>query len=252
MKIRYIIWGGLISIGTFALTSCEEKGVLVNSNDISYLRFVNNMMTDTTVVSFKLYNEGEAAVIPVEIAISGKLQSDDLSFDVSVDTSRTTLPDNLYELPSNCKIRKGLLIDTIYLTFKNDPILSGDTRMLALQLNEKEGVKNGDHLYVRALIAVTDRLFKPNWWSVNDAGNEDSFANSVDILYLGVYSETKYLMFLDELKKDNMIFDGKNRQVLRKYALKLKNTLKNMNAGKQDKDWVKDENEVIISVPVAG
>ena len=37
-------------------------------------------------------------------------------------------------------------------------------------------------------------------------------------------------MFLDELKKDDMVFDGKNKQVLRKYALKLKNTLKDINA----------------------
>ncbi len=37
-------------------------------------------------------------------------------------------------------------------------------------------------------------------------------------------------MFLDELKKDDMVFDGKNKQVLRKYAVKLKNTLKDINA----------------------
>ncbi|MCS2812882.1 hypothetical protein NXX52_06595 [Bacteroides ovatus] len=35
---------------------------------------------------------------------------------------------------------------------------------------------------------------------------------------------------MDELKKDDMVFDGKNKQVLRKYALKLKNTLKDINA----------------------
>lgn len=39
-------------------------------------------------------------------------------------------------------------------------------------------------------------------------------------------------MFLDELKKDDMVFDGKNKQVLRKYSLRLKNTLKQMNEGK--------------------
>ena len=44
--------------------------------------------------------------------------------------------------------------------------------------------------------------------------------------WLKVHLEDKYKMFLDELKKDDMVFDGKNKQVLRKYALKLKNTLK--------------------------
>ena len=30
-----------------------------------------------------------------------------------------------------------------------------------------------------------------------------------------------------------MVFDGKNKQVLRKYSLRLKNTLKQMNEGKK-------------------
>nr|WP_287414575.1 hypothetical protein [Bacteroides sp.] len=59
-------------------------------------------------------------------------------------------------------------------------------------------------------------------------------------------------MFLDELKKDDIVFDGKNKQVLRKYSLRLKNTLKQMNAGKDMEDWVKDENDNVITVEVAG
>lgn len=59
-------------------------------------------------------------------------------------------------------------------------------------------------------------------------------------------------MFLDELKKDDMVFDGKNKQVLRKYSLRLKNTLKQMNAGKDKENWEKDENGNVITVEVAG
>ena len=66
-----------------------------------------------------------------------------------------------------------------------------------------------------------------------DAGSESNPGNSVDWFYLGEYSERKYQMFLDELKKDDMVFDGKNKQVLRKYSLRLKNTLKQMNEGKK-------------------
>lgn len=57
---------------------------------------------------------------------------------------------------------------------------------------------------------------------------------------------------MDELKQDNVVFDGKDKQVLRKYSLKLKNTLKRLNAGKDKKDWLKDENDVVIEVVVAG
>ena len=49
-----------------------------------------------------------------------------------------------------------------------------------------------------------------------------------------------------------IVFDGKNKQVLRKYSLRLKNTLKQMNAGKDMEDWVKDENDNVITVEVVG
>lgn len=54
------------------------------------------------------------------------------------------------------------------------------------------------------------------------------------------------------VEKDDIVFDGKNKQVLRKYSLRLKNTLKQMNAGKDMEDWVKDENDNVITVEVAG
>lgn len=252
MKIRYTIWGVLFYTAGLIFASCEEKGLLVNSNDTAYLRFANDMTKDTTTVSFRMYNEGEDAEIPVEVSVYGQMQDEDLHFNISVDVERTTLPANLYVLPTDCKIRKGLLTDTIYVTLKNAPMLRTETKVLALQVVEGDGVKQGDYLYSRAFITVTDRLFKPDWWSVNDAGTEYNPGNSVDWYYLGEYSEKKYQMFLDELKKDDIVFDGKDKQVLRKYSLRLKNTLKQMNEGKDREDWVKDENENVITVEVAG
>ena len=88
---------------------------------------------------------------------------------------------------------------------------------------------------------------------LNDIGTEDNPINLAESYYLGPYSEKKYQMFLEELKTDNVVFDGKDKQVLRKYSLKLKNTLKRLNAGKENKeDWVKDENGLVIEVVVAG
>lgn len=252
MKIKYAIWGALVGTAGLIFTSCEEKGLLINSNDTAYLRFANDMTKDTTTVSFKMYNEGEDAEIPIEVSVSGQIQEEDLHFNVSADAGLTTLSADLYVLPTDCRIRKGLLTDTIYITLKNDPILKTETKILALQVVEADAVKQGDRSYSRALISITDRLFKPDWWSVNDAGTEDFPGNSVDWFYLGEYSEKKYQMFLDELKKDDVVFDGKDKQVLRKYSLRLKNTLKQMNEGKPMEDWVKDEYGNVITVEVAG
>ena len=54
MKIKYTIWGVLAGTAGLILTSCEEKGLLVSSNDTAYLRFANDMTKDTTTVSFKM------------------------------------------------------------------------------------------------------------------------------------------------------------------------------------------------------
>ena len=235
--------------------SCEEQGLMVNDNDVSYIIFANDMTKDTTTVSFKVYNEGEVPEIPLEVSVYGKVQDKDLKFSVSVDEDRTTLPADLYELPTECLIEKGQLTGNVYIKFKNSEILSTNTLILALKIDEKEEVREGARQYSRAIVTVTDRLFKPSWWSVADTGGADTPLNSVEEYYLGIYLEDKYKMFLDELKKDDMVFDGKNKQVLRKYALKLKNTLKDINAERAAQGLgplVDEKTQLEITVPVAG
>ena len=235
--------------------SCEEKGLMVNDNDVSYIIFAKDMTKDTTSVSFKVYNEGEVPVIPLEVSVYGKVQDKDLKFSVSVDEDRTTLPANLYELPTECLIEKGQLTGSVCIKLKNSEILSTNTLILALKIDEKEEVREGARQYSRAIVTVTDRLFKPSWWSVADTGGADTPLNSVEEYYLGIYLEDKYKMFLDELKKDDMVFDGKNKQVLRKYALKLKNTLKDINAERAAQGLgplVDEKTQLEITVPVAG
>lgn len=235
--------------------SCEEKGLMVNDNDVSYIIFAKDMTKDTTTVSFKVYNEGEVLEIPLEVSVYGKVQDKDLKFSVSVDEDRTTLPANLYELPTECLIEKGQLTGSVCIKLKNSEILSTNTLILALKIDEKEEVREGARQYSRAIVTVTDRLFKPSWWSVADTGGADTPLNSVEEYYLGIYLEDKYKMFLDELKKDDMVFDGKNKQVLRKYALKLKNTLKDINAERAAQGLgplVDEKTQLEITVPVAG
>ena len=85
---------------------------------------------------------------------------------------------------------------------------------MAIKINGEGDVKPGSYRYSKAIIAVTDRLFKPEWWAVNDRGNETYFENTVEKYYLGTYSVEKYKMFLKELIKDDVVFDGKDMQVI--------------------------------------
>ena len=81
--------------------------------------------------------------------------------------------------------------------------------------------------------------------------------NIAEAFYLGSYSDKKYLMFLEELQKDGVEFDGKDTYILRKYSLRLKNTIKEFN---EDPENIKnglvplwdEENNEAMQVPVAG
>ena len=96
MSNRYIF---LIMIGCLIATffSCEEKELMVNANDVSYIIFGKNMMTDTTSTSFTFYDEGEDAKVDLEVQIYGKLRDTDTKFTVAVDEKITTIPKDYYE-----------------------------------------------------------------------------------------------------------------------------------------------------------
>ena len=96
MSNRYIF---LIIIGCLITTffSCEEKELMVNANDVSYIIFGKDMMTDTTSTSFTFYDEGEDAKVDLEVQIYGKLRDTDTKFTVAVDEKITTIPKDYYE-----------------------------------------------------------------------------------------------------------------------------------------------------------
>lgn len=253
MKLRNILLAGmLVWGGIFFFSACQEEGIVVNSNDVSYVGFKKNATVDTTAVCFRFYalEEGadvKVAEVPIEVTVCGKVQHKDLEFTVSIDETLSTLPKSQCVLPERCVIKNGQLLDTIYVKVKSSPDLKDKTKLLVLKVNAGGEVAEGIAVYSRAVVAVTDRLFKPDWWAFCDI--YDGELSSVDYYYLGFYSEEKYKMFLEELQKDNVIFDGKDRQVLRKYSLRLKYRLKELSdAGTP----ARDENGELITVPIGG
>lgn len=229
-------------------SSCEEKGLLTNANDVSYIIFSKNMLTDTTKISFQEYREDQSVVqIPLEMTIYGKIQDKDAEYTISIDPVRTTYLTDHCVLPETCVIKAGELTGTIEVGIMNYDALKTETKILALKVNEGGDIREGAATNARAILAITDRLFKPQWWSVNDA-TDGGFLNMIEEYYLGEYSETKYKMFLEELQKDGETFDGKDMNKLRKYCLRLKNTLKER---KEAGDPVR-EGDKEITVPIAG
>lgn len=255
MKAKNIVLAGIIAcIGLSQLASCQEEGLVMNSNDVSYVAFAKDMTKDTTRVCFEFYalEEGmdvKIAEVPIEVSVIGRIQDKDLEFTLSVDTEKSTFPMSQCILPEKCTIKHGQLLDTIYVKLKNSEDLKESTKLLLLKINEEGEVREGVVSNSRAVIAATDELIKPEWWDYKDLF--DGEYSSVDQYYLGEYSKTKYRLFLKILQdNDDILFDGKDRGKLRKYALLLKYKVAEINADAEEP--LKDEYGNIIEVPVAG
>ena len=140
--------------------------------------------------------------------------------------------------------------DTIQVKFFNNfDELDNKSFRLFLKIDNSENVKQGDRNYQIAKFYVSDKLEIPIWWSRND-GTVDRPTNIVEKVYLGEYSETKYIMFLEELEKGGESFDGTDMNVMKKYAIRLKYTLEEYE--RVNGEPKRDENGRVITVPVAG
>ena len=253
MKTNIIL---LLLLSLFSLSACDEQGLWENSNDVTYIYFSKDATKDSTATSFKLYAGENRITIPVEVTVAGKWPKQDIEFTVSVDLNETTLYPENYVIPEKFVYRADHKVDTIYIDFINHPDLATKDLRLVLKIDPKGDILEGPVINQRAIISITDRIFQPEWWTVWDfiGTNGQPLFNIAEAYYIGEYSDTKYLMFLDIL--DGEPFDGKDRNKLRGYCLQLKYKIEEFNndpaniaAGKTP---LKDEKGRVITVPIKG
>lgn len=256
MKTNYIQLASMICmLGLFFLSSCQKEELLVNENNVSYIYFQKDMTKDSTNVCFEFYplQEGmdvQEAEVPLDVVVSGKVQDKDLEFTIGVDEKISTYPISLCTLPEKCIIKKGEFKSTVIVKVKNMPELKETSKILAVKVNESEEVREGIFYYSRALLSITDRLVKPDWWEYKDLHNGKQ--SSVDIYYLGEYSKTKYRLFLEVLRaNDDLLFDGQDKIKLRKYSLQLKYKVQEENEKHPNSPLI-DEFGMEIEIPVVG
>ena len=224
------------------LSACSEKGIMEYSDNTLYVYFAADATKDSTTYSFKAYPSGEIHV----------------KYTVSADKNFTTLPSDLYVLPEKCVFPAGQLQDTIEIVLLDGEVLKEKMCRLMLKVDETEFVKEGEVEFSRAIFLVSSKLIRPDWWTVWDGGygGAENYFNIAEQIYLGEYSETKYTMFLEELAKDGVEFDGKNKLVLKKYSLRLKRRVEEYNNDPENiangKVPLKDENGNKIVIPVVG
>jgi len=231
---------------------CDEREIPVVSDDIAYLSFSQDSKKDSTVLSFVAYPNGEIEA-NIVVEIRGRLLEEPREYTLSVNKERSTFPESSCVIAEKYVFPAGQTTDTIQVTFLNfDVNTEWEPLRLTLKIDESEKVKEGDKSYRNALYILSNRISRPKWWTVKNVGYGGNLTyNLAEISYLGLYSDDKYRMFLEELAKDGVEFDGEDVTVLRKYSLRIKYRIEEYNSTNDEVMW-DEENSCPMSVPVRG
>lgn len=234
------------------LASCEKIGLGENSDDITYVYFTRDATTDTTAISFKTYST-DTISIPVYITTAGKWLREPMEFSLSLDPQLTTYQTGKVLIAEKYTLLPHQSQDTVYIKLIRYPELKNETHYITLKIAPAGMIQEGPLTNQRGIFAITDQIFRPDWWTVLDGGYNGNLSyNIAKEFYLGNYSEKKYLMFLEELAKDGVQFDGKDRLTLRIYSLRLKYRIKEYNENHPGAPMMDEENNEEMTIPVAG
>lgn len=252
--MKSILYLSLFILLVSCFSSCHKQGLEEFKEDMSYIFFEQDLNDGLHSMTFKLYPSGTAR-IPVIVKSIGKWREQDITFRIETDPEFTNLPEAQYKLPESCTFRKAQDQDTLYIEIFNYAALSTQMDTLALKVVETESIKEGPKDHRLFVLEISDQLVQPVWWKVLNGGYNGVFTyNIAEQYYLGKYSQKKYVMFVEELNKDGVQFNGSDLNVLRKYSLRLKYRIEAYNndpahAGQPMWD---DENKEAMTIPVAG
>ncbi len=201
----------IILLGVFALFSCTEDK-LDTFGSGNFLNFVQNSKIDSLDISFFVNPDKDEIVIPLELAITGKLLQEDKVFEMVIDTSSTAKEEN-FVLPEKFVFKANKATDTLYLTIKKTARLKTVKDKLFLRIVDNNNFKTGFKNNCLRKIYFTDMVVKPKWWNAHIEG-----------VYLGEFSAKKFNLFF-KLYGIADLSDMEEGEI-RKYALEFKRYLK--------------------------
>lgn len=173
--------GTLASILFF--TSCKKQGIDSYSSG-RYLQFVTGIQ-DSIAFSF-FYHPGKDEVkIGIPVKLVGQLFSEDKQYKVEVMSAEGTASSANYSLPEAQVFRKGVTLDTAWVTVKNTPDLETKDLRLVLRITGSNEITPGQTEATVKIIRLTAKVSKPAWWDTN-----------MNTYYLGRYSEKKFRLFM--------------------------------------------------------
>ncbi|MBO9632647.1 MAG: DUF4843 domain-containing protein [Chitinophagaceae bacterium] len=180
MKRSFIFYSLLLT----TLFSCkkEEMDVYRSGHFIQFTQAI----TDTTNFSFFFYPGKDELSIPMPIRLVGTMPEADIKYELKVDAKASTAQSQHYSLPASFEFRKGLAIDTAWVTIKKTPEMTTTTYLLVITIAPEGEVKPGQTVYAKRIFRINDMVTKPSWWDSN-----------MDRFYLGEYTERKFRKFME-------------------------------------------------------
>lgn len=180
MKRSFILYSLLLTI----LFSCKKEEMDVY-NAGHFIQFTE-ALTDTTNLSFFFHPGKDELAMAMPLRLVGRMPEADIRYELKVDAKATTAQSQHYTLPASFEFRKGLAIDTAYVTIKKTPEMATTTYLLVITIPTGEEVKPGQTAYARRIFRINDMVTKPTWWDSN-----------MDRFYLGEYTERKFRKFME-------------------------------------------------------
>lgn len=144
------------------------------------------VLTDTTNLSFFFYPGKEDLSIAMPVRLVGTMPDANIKYELKVDAKATTAQTRHYSLPASFEFRKGLAVDTAYVTIKKTPEMATTTYLLVITIAPEGEARPGQTAYARRIFRINDMVTKPSWWDSN-----------MDRFYLGEYTERKFRKFME-------------------------------------------------------
>lgn len=244
MKTKILLWSLLVWI----CCSCNKREVEMYDPETRYLyipqldeEWVHRL--DTTYVTFKHHPHDREIEVKFKVKLAGLALKEDKTYKVEVlekdpeGKIRTTALPEEYKVEPEQVFHAGLWEDELKVTIVKSERLKNTTVKLTVRLlpNETFGIGEyaGDYPSLNASIAsVTfdDKVAQPTWWDEN-----------VELNFLGKWTETKYLYFIDSCGDVLDLTDYKDYQIY-ELAVKFKNDIDKNN-------WL-DEDGELIKLPI--
>ena len=211
-----LLIGFVLSLGTQSCSTTETdvfgkerllyfERQVKRPTDLSY----EWMRVDTTVISVTHHPGEETIEHPFRVVLIGDTLQEDLEYKVIVVDTLTNAKEGMVTYPEKLYFRKGMVMDSLWMTIHTDEVEKDKEFYITLRLIENENFGVGYRGYSDVRLRFNNKASQPGWWD-----------ERVEEVYLGIWSEKKFETFV--LATGLTSFEGMAAGEMRLYSLKMK------------------------------